>query len=237
VQYYDLRALGPRTIEGTILADTDAGWFTWDQPAVELTRMTYTAIMPDYKTQFVVAESPELSVRFPKPVTIRRAWVATATARGDAQFGWDARGKVTCDPPDFAPDSSLRSVFTKRTPQAGDPTPAPAPPMASALQASPPFPDTSCAQPFVAATVTDPVRPEFPSIVRDEGFSGRAVSVVYVAIDPHGNLADAWVFASSGYRALDNATLSAARRSKYAAPTSYCRAVSGTYLFKAVFGR
>jgi hypothetical protein len=102
VHYYHLRALGPRVVDGSILADADAGWFVWNQQPVQLTRTTYTTTGKAYEAKFVVAESPELSVTFPQSVDIRRAWVATATAHGDRYFSWDAHGKVTCDPPDFA---------------------------------------------------------------------------------------------------------------------------------------
>lgn len=39
--HYTLQALARRVVEGTIIADTDAGWFTWIQQPVQLTRTTY----------------------------------------------------------------------------------------------------------------------------------------------------------------------------------------------------
>jgi TonB family protein len=233
--YYHLQALGPRSVEGTIIADTDHGWFTWVQQPVQVTRMTYTRTAPLYTVRYVVAESPELDVSFPIAVNIRRLWLASAKTNGDAYFGWDAHGTVVCTPPDFVAMYSRSRVVTKRTPQTDDPTPGPAPPTAVATATAAPFPETTCAHPFVAATVSHAVQPDFPAILRDQDFSQVATAVVYVAVDSAGKLADAWIYASSGYPAIDKAALSAARRSSYVAPISYCRAVSGTYLFQADF--
>jgi hypothetical protein len=231
--YYRLRALGPRVVEGTIVADTDRGWFSWDQKAVQLTRITYTRSEPGLEAMFVVAESPELGVLFPQSVDVRRAWVAAATTRADAY--WDARGKTACGPPDFTESSSADGSKVTRTPQSDDPTPAPAPPAATARVIPAPIPLRSCVQPFVAAAVTKSVTPDFPDSVKREGFSAPATSIIFVAVDASGTLADAWVFASSGYPALDDAAIRAARQSTYTAPVSYCHAVSGTYLFRADF--
>lgn len=98
-----------------------------------------------------------------------------------------------------------------------------------------PFPPANCAQPFVNATVTFPVQPDFPELVRNEGFSGVAISIIAIAVDPQGKLVDAWIWAKTGYPAIDEAALKAAQQSKYSGATSYCRPVSGTYLFRADF--
>ena len=87
LHYYHLRALSPRTIQGTILADTDHGWFTWTQQPVALTRTTLTVRTPTYTMRYIAAVSPELSVAFPVAVDVNRAWLATAASRGDTLFG------------------------------------------------------------------------------------------------------------------------------------------------------
>jgi len=81
----------PRTVEATMVADTDQGWFTWNQPAVPLTRTTYASANEQTKARWVIAESPELTVMFPRLVTIRHAWITAARTHGDAYFGWDLR--------------------------------------------------------------------------------------------------------------------------------------------------
>ncbi len=40
--HYRLSALGPRVVDGTIVAETDQGWFVWKQLAVQLTPMSFT---------------------------------------------------------------------------------------------------------------------------------------------------------------------------------------------------
>ena len=218
-----------------MVAETDQGWFTWSQPAVQLSRATYTTTNDQTKDRWVIAESPELTVMFPKAFTIQHAWITAARTHGDAYFGWDARGSVTCAPPDFVSQSTSLPWKVERTPQAGDPTPAPAPPPAIAVAAAQPLPAPSCEHPFTAAIVSKPVQPVFPKIVKDEGMAQSAAAMVYVVINPNGKVADAWIFASSGYPLLDQSALDAAKHSSYIAPTSYCQAISGTYLFKADF--
>ncbi len=232
--HYRLSALGPRVVDGSIVAETDKGWFVWKQLAVQLTRMTFRYSDKEVRYSHVQAESPELSVTFPEAVVIRHAWVAFARAQGDTYFGWDARDTVTCSPPDFG-TSKFGEGKTERAPQATDPTPAPAPPAAVAAPAEAPFPEPTCPHPFVLASVTKAEQPIFPQVVKNEGFGGYAVSQIAVAVDTTGKLVDAWVWASSGYPPLDEAALDAARRSKYTAPISYCYAVKGTYLFRADF--
>jgi len=202
---------------------------------VTLTRTTYMSASRTVKTWFHAAESSELTVLFPQPVTIRHAWVIAARTRGDLYFNWDPRGTVPCEPPDFAQPGYPVTMRTERSPQPGDETPAPAPPAANAVASAAPFPTPTCPKPFINATVTDAIQPDFPEIVRSEGFSGLAVSEIAVALDPNGKLLDAWVWAKSGYPALDDAALKAARRSRYSGAVSYCGAVHGTYLFRADF--
>ena len=176
---------------------------------------TFTSFSPAVKYSFRVAESPELTVVFPQAVSVRHAWITTAQTHGDQIFDWDAHGTVTCEPPaDFA--ASKYPNKTTTTPAA-------------------PFPSANCAQPFVNATVTFPVQPDFPELVRNEGFSGVAISIIAIAVDPQGKLVDAWIWAKTGYPAIDEAALKAAQQSKYSGATSYCRPVSGTYLFRADF--
>lgn len=232
---YHLRALGPRVVEGTLIAYTDGGWFTWKQQPVELTRTSYTMIARDFTANYVVATSPRLSVGFPQPVRVRYVWVETATTHGDQAFHWDARGTVTCDPADFADLNAPSPNLTQRTPDAGDPTPAPAPVTAAATATVAPFAPPTCDEPFLVATVTKAEAPEYPRSLEKDGPDEEKISVVYVAVNARGQLADAWLFKSSGYPAMDQEALVAAKRSQYAAPVSFCRPVGGTYLFRADF--
>ena len=234
VYNYRLHALSPRSVTAVIIADTDRGWFSWTQQLVPLTRMTFTVTGGGETITYVQAESPELAVAFPQVVNVARAWVAVAKTQGEPFLGWDAKGAVVCDPPDFARVLPGR-VVTKRTPGVDDPTPAPAPPASVAAPTTAPFPEITCAHPFAAATVTRPEQPVFPDIVAQEGFGATATVEVYVAVDRKGTLRDAWIFAKSGYPPLDQSALVAARKSSYANAVSYCRPVTGLYLFRADF--
>ncbi|MGA8576554.1 MAG: hypothetical protein WB609_12835 [Candidatus Cybelea sp.] len=60
-------------------------------------------------------------------------------------------------------------------------------------------------------------------------------TILFVAVNSSGAPVDTWVDVPSGFPALDAAAIDAAERSTYAAPIAYCRAVSGTYLFRADF--
>lgn len=232
--YYRLQGEADRSLAGTIVADTDAGWFTWTQQPAQLTRMTYTSSSPAVTYSFQASESPEMMVDFPKPVIVRRAWVEAAQTHGDRFFGWDSQGMVMCDPPDFGPPKYRSNETTRRTPHPGDETPAPAPPPVNATPTTAPF-SLTCAQPFVSATVTKAAQPNFPTILHDQGFRDYAISMIAVAVGPQGNLVDAWVFAKTLYPALDEEALKAARKSTYRGAVSYCRPVSGVYLFRADF--
>ena len=236
---YTLQALTDRTVEGTIVADTDHGWYTWKQAPAQLvaTRFTSITVMktyPSVEARYVVSESGNLSVTFPVALQVYRAWVASAQTHGEKALHWDESGSVHCDPTDFGPHEGLTKTV-KRTPNAGDPT---SPPVAAAATATPtaaPFPPSTCAHPFVAASVTHASEPAFPQTVKDAGFSQRATSEIEVAVGPDGKLVDAWLFASSGYPQLDESALLAAKRSTYAPAISYCTPIGASYLFRATF--
>ena len=158
-----------------MVADTDRGWFTWSQSAVALTRATYTSTHATFRTRWVVADSPQMVVQFPEPVSVRHAWVTTAQTHGEANFNWDSFGEVACDPPPFgAPAGAKELGSTNRDQAAGDPTPAPAPPSAIAAPTSPPFPIPTCDHPFVAATVTKVVQPDYPQSMKEDAWNVTA---------------------------------------------------------------
>ena len=40
--YYELSALTPRTVTGTLIADTTSGWYTWNVNGITLTNRTHS---------------------------------------------------------------------------------------------------------------------------------------------------------------------------------------------------
>lgn len=88
----------------------------------------------------------------------------------------------------------------------------------------------ACTNPNVDARVTSPAEPALP-----HGSKLKGSAVVAVTIAPDGTVAHTSVSQSSGNAAIDRATLEAAAHSTYAPKLVNCKAVEGTYLFRASF--
>lgn len=232
---FDLRALGPRTVQATLAFDTNAGWYTADVPATTLAEKDrhYTSISAEFVRHDFV--SPVMYVRFPAAVTIAHEWVYQATARNDGPFGWASRGAVTCDAPAgaHAHDSGNQALFPKLDPKDSDALDATPAPQSIILAATPskPLGDRSCPDPFDDATATHAAVPTYPV-----GMRGIfASSTIEVAVGPDGLLMDAWVWGPSGYGMMDQSALDAAKASTYKAGRAYCRNVPGLYLFRVTY--
>jgi hypothetical protein len=234
---YDLTALGARSVDASIVADTDRGWWSWNVAAVPLqktSRVTATFFGRNFSR--IYAASQPLAVAFPSSVIVRHAWIVSATDSADASRAVPAGQRFACDVPAF----ESASITDPRVDAAGRPRPSPTPlpsPAAIPVLASPskpPFEAAECAKPFRVARAVAPMQPEYPESARDLGL-GPTVAVAYVAVDERGTLTDTWIAASSGNQAEDLETLRAARLSSYAGGVSYCRPVKDLYLFRADF--
>lgn len=242
---FELMALGGRTITAAKLAfDTSGGWYTLDVPAVTLAEKDrhYSAPWVTFIHRDFV--SPVLYVRFPQAVSISHAWVYEATAQNDGAFGWQAIGAVMCDPiPEASPEQRAHwpKPARSRNPYTLDPkdedrlSDVPSA-MSLVLNAAPsaPLESAACTEPFREATVTRPEQPQYPDVLRGRVGSDVMTSVE-VAIEPDGTLQDDWVWAPSGFKPFDDASLDAARRSTYKGARAYCRAVPGEYYFRVTF--
>jgi TonB family protein len=232
---YVLEGESSRSVAGSILVDTSAGWFKVSFPSTALTERVY-----DYQASYVKFsrrqyESVPLYVRFPLPVMMRTAFVGDAQSFGDAEFGWDAKGDVACGPSAGleakvpVPKADMRPLNPRidlDTPPGAGAT------IASAT--SVPVPGSlSCAEPFTNATVSRAMAPDFPTAEMERG--GSATVLVEVAINASGALDDAWLFVPSGSEWFDDAALRAARMSTYKAGTAFCQPASGMYIFRAEF--
>lgn len=237
----ELGALGARSVTAATLAfDTDAGWYTADVPSVDLVEKNRHYSGPS--VSFVRHDwiSPIMYVRFPKAAVIAHAWVYSITVKGDALFGWDALGSVTCPPPP-APSAEQRKRSTGKAahwidPRDEDRISDPPSPGSLILRAkdSMPLENASCDEPFRDADVVSQARPDYPFILR-ETFQGEAASSVQVALQPDGSLRDAWIWGPSGFDAFDNSALHAATATKYSGARSYCQAVPSKYLFRVTY--
>jgi TonB family protein len=88
----------------------------------------------------------------------------------------------------------------------------------------------ACANPNVDALVTKPAEPQMP-----RGFKAGGSAVVAVTIAPNGSVTHANVLKSSGNAQIDRSVLDAARHSTYSPKLVDCKAVTGSYLFRADF--
>ncbi|MBV9232405.1 MAG: hypothetical protein JO030_00065 [Candidatus Eremiobacteraeota bacterium] len=235
---YHLIAQTPRTlVTATMVADTDGGWHEWHVDNVAISEKTPANWwLPPAIATSPYARSGRLTVSFPRPVSVRHAWVAAAQARGDnAPVGGDA-GMANCDVPGFF----ARAYDSQREPPLGEmPPPSPAPwspdpPVTAASsraqRTAEPL-STDCAKPFGRVALKEAQQPDYPYEALADV---RPYSVeVAAAIGAHNDVVDAWIYYSSGNRSLDLSALRAARASKYFSAVSYCRTVPGYFLFRA----
>jgi TonB family protein len=236
-----LSAPSSRSVSGTLSIHADDAWYSVAFSNVEL-----SAYSEQWQDAYVTFTRPAflsnvLYVQFPAPVVVRSAFVSQARAQDELVYGWDAKGQVTC-----AGEKDLSVISTDRNGQYSDrsnradlkwlnPVPAdnaspgPGIRLTPALTSAPG--STDCATPFADAVVSHAVSPAFPYVAR--GLSSE--TFVEVAIAADGKLDEAWVWAPSGNKWLDQAALEAANQSKYLPARAFCENVPGTYIFRAVF--
>ena len=236
---FDLAAQGPRSVAAMLAFDTDAGWFTATLPPVVIAEKDrhYTSPWADFVRRDWV--SAKMYLQFPVALKVKHAWVYTAQATGD-QFGWTSKGPVSCA---ASADAAVPQNFAERPPildpkdsdRLSDPPPANAKPLVPVTSA--PLGQMKCGQPFADASVTTQSPPDYPSVMSVRAPDGHAAgtSVIQVAINPNGTLSGAWIWGTSGFSALDNAALDAAKRSGYRGAMAYCEPVPGMYFFKVTF--
>ena len=242
---FELTALGSRTISSATLAfDTSAGWYTVDVSMLNIVEKDrhYTGPSGSFVRRDYV--SPIMYARFPKPLTVSHAWVFSATATSDGDFGWDKQGDVRCDP--LGEPRVIGVMRIKDGPSALghdlyhldgkdkdalSNQPSEKSIVLVAQHAKIPLEDPSCLNAFDYALVLHTPTPDFPDGLR--GYSGTAT--VQVALDGSGKLIDAWIWGPSGFPAFDAEAMRLARGTTYSAGSAYCKAAPGNYLFRVSF--
>lgn len=209
---YTVDAQSPRSVSAELVADTDAGWFSWHFPMTVLHPAKRTVTAGIYTVESNVLASPVMYVTFPRAVHVTHAFARQATTSGESVFGWDAEGGVSCEPP--APRD-----FATIAVQAA-PAPVAAPVVAEPVDA--PFGST-CAKPFADASVTQLARTTLSADYT--AAPGNAV-LVDVALDKSAAVLDAWLLGTSESVNYDQAALRIAKASAYSPAISYCRAVA-----------
>jgi protein TonB len=114
----------------------------------------------------------------------------------------------------------------------GTPAPATTSAPATAAPIATPTP-RSCAQPHQDATTTQKAEADYPEIARQQGAAG--IATVKVNLTASGLVAAANLYKSSGFAALDQEALKAARNSRYSPEVEDCQKVAGQYLFVVDF--
>ena len=249
---FELSAMGPRSVGATLAFDTSGGWFTATVPPVALTEsdMHYTEMFG--KLTLPEWDSPVMYARFPSRVTIAHAWVYSAAATGDGDFGWEKQGLFACPPP--AP--GMERLKTTKTIAVGtsrmtggtrlfeepqldikDVEPLGAVPSPASTQfkvvRSRQLQAAACSRPFADATARRMVVPEYPAAQRTSLVSG--LTGIEVAVNGDGSLIDSWVWASSGVQQFDAAALGAVRESTFVGAVAYCNPVPALYNYYILF--
>lgn len=238
-QVYGLQldARSVRTLEATVLIETDAGWFKSTFAALQFARGSESPSSSAAKMFAQTFESPEVFVRFPSAVRVVRMWVGSATVSEDGGFGWAGKGRVVCDPdqtlllPNYSKrDRDLGTSF--ETPRS---SPRPDEQIASAV-ATAAQDDLTCAKPFADATAIHAGSLRYPRGVPP----GKYTINVVVAIDKTGRVADVWPLRSitgsdPSTLALTAATMEAAQASTFGPAIAFCRPVGAFYNFRADF--
>jgi len=238
-----LSAQSSRRVEGTILAQTDAGWFTIPFPQTPIVHYLY-----EYHTPYMAHGqrdayySQNLYVRFPAGVTRLLYWsVLNAHATGDAVFDWDQEGRMTCafvakGGASASSSEDARFTVTRDSPPAFDlwRLPSDSDMVLTAVLASDDLaPTADCAQPFTNATPTKLVTPSVPmALSRTLTVPVRAQ--VELAISKDGKPDDAWIFISSGSAIFDALAVAAARESTFLPATAFCKDAPGFFLYSVV---
>jgi len=238
---YALKAEGARSVTATVMVHTNLGWFeVRTASATPLVKFNF-----DYSDKFVEFtrtsyQSAPLYVRFSQPVSLVSYFVSEAQASGDSQFGWDAKGNVTCSAPaglesgsKFTPDSLPIGVTISDARTDLDVQPPLQVAIASASITSAPG-STACEHPFSQPKTTHIESPDFPMREAQNGLGG--VTWIELAVSASGALDDAWIFAPSGSHALDMAAMEAMRKTTFQAGTAFCVPAPKILMFGGEFG-
>lgn len=232
---FALSAQSARSVRGTVMIATSAGWYRVKFPLTPLVLRTYSYTGKFGDLSRSAFDSDALYVRFPSAVAISTAYVSEAQTSGEHDFGWDSKGDFTCLPQAGFFDESLRQ-FNGMVPKSArtDLTSAPANGAAILIAESVPSPDnTSCAHPFTNPTVKNAVSPDYPRSERTRRTYG--LSIVELALNAAGTVTDAWTFLSSGSAGFDGAALLGAQSSTFTPGLAFCQPTGGFYLFNVEY--
>ena len=232
---YDLIGFAPRELAGTIVVQSDSGWFSFAFDNARMVKRSERAWAPEQDSiSFDDFSSDALYVVFPKPVKIVRAWLNDATLRSGASTPWAVGQHLSCDPLATDGDDFIkwRRGEVRMQPERIIAATRDGVTVSSAVAMLEPA-GLHCKKPFVDATARGAtLRTTVTELA--EGDQSHVV-LVAVAISSRGVLDDAWIYASSGVPDLDAAALKAARSTSYVAGVALCAPAPTEALFRAEF--
>jgi len=233
---YKIGAFGERAISGTVAIETDKGWFTTPFGTIKLYSSTRSIGTGRNEVDLTEFTAPTLFVSFPQSVVVQRMFVASAVADGDGQFGWQARGRMPCDPPIALEPSEYAGVWSAADDDEHPPTtfrsPFTQPAVASVATPVEAPPAPNCAQPFVAPKMLTVAKATWPDSLGVTYKNPESAGVVVVALDGRGRVEDAWPWIPSPYDELNAAQVDAAVRSTYAPGIALCRPVPSLLFYR-----
>lgn len=197
------------TVSGTIIADTDSGFYSSQFSSAEL-KQSANADVP------FMAQSADVFVEFPVRVHVARAWLSTVSVKGDSSA-------IACEP---TGDPGISAHFTDPPAVRNIPSNIPrAKPLYGAAYS------TNCAVPFSSAHVTDFAGfPMERMSIEGRGIGGEVVALV--DLDERAKVTHIEILDSAG--PVANADFERViRMSRYAPAIAYCRAVPSSYLLRS----
>jgi hypothetical protein len=233
-----LSARSARSVNGTLLAQTNDGWYTVVFPETRIAEFDESLHNEYASWKHTSYLSPSVYVRFPSVVQKVTRWaVLAAQSTGDGVFHWDEKGMVTCKLTiSHWPDP----MFDRGGTGIVNDTPVPKallPKMPSmvGIDAVPANvdPSASCEHPDENAVATRKITPTWPPGL---GAPNHPVTIrVMVAVSRDGPPDEAWVYDPSGVSEFDRGALSAALNSTYRAGREFCFPAPGYYMYVVTF--
>lgn len=224
--------MSARTVTGTVMIQTNRGWFAADFKDVAL-RESQQSYADDGTTFSMNDFVAPLLVQFARPVSVLYEYISDASTSGETLLGWDKEGTVSCAPTG-RPDPKRRSGL--QTPDS--------PPLdtrnAEEVKARvwPMVRNTACDQPFSLARITKIALAQYPPLLMAAANTDlpKGASIVVVALNSDASILDAWLWESSGTQALDQAAIDAAKKTTYAPARAFCDNVPSYYFMKVRWG-
>lgn len=175
-----------------------------------------------------VAQFQPVALHFPKPIALQAVWIEQVR---------DEHGNVS----DCLPNAVVPEPAAARLWPAGSEDPRQRASRKNAIAVNVPLQDgipfitpQNCPVAFTDATATLPVAPEIPEAAK-RAIHDKVTAMVRVNVKPDGEIAAVSMEKSSDYPFVDQATLSAALRSKFTPKKVECIPFAGMYLFYATF--